>query len=73
MELKSVRYRCSPPIEENFSVRLRTSIGVFIFGFNVGKHDEYWRIAGTKQKYENEDEAFRALHKKTHKGNTFEP
>lgn len=72
MELKSVRCRCSQPIEEKFAVRLKTSIGVFIFGFNVGKPDEYWRIGGTKQN-ENEDQAFRALHKKGHKGNTFQP
>ena len=62
MELKSVQNRCSQPIEDKFSVRLKTSFDVFIFGFNVGKPDEYWRIGDTKTKYENEEAAFRALH-----------
>jgi hypothetical protein len=67
MERKSVQNRCSQPIEDNFSVRLKTSFGAFIFGFNVGKPDEYWRIGDRKTKYENEEEAFRALHTRHHR------
>jgi hypothetical protein len=65
MRLKSVRDRRPVGLpQEDFSVRLRTPEGVFIFGFHVGKRREYWRIAGMSEEFGNESEAMEALGRK---------
>jgi hypothetical protein len=50
--------------EDNFSVRIRTRYGVFIFGFNVGRPGEHWRIAAEQKNYGTEAEAIDVLRRR---------
>jgi hypothetical protein len=50
--------------ESDFSVRIRTRYGIFIFGFNVGKTGEHWRIAAEQKNYSTEAEAIDVLRRR---------